>query len=350
MLIVLLVATALMVVWLLQLKRVEKRDWVVAAYNRILTNQEKCEALRRKAAEKEAKLETYSGAVAKLMELLMKDDSEKNILKMQKENQALQQGDMHSISILVMPGFVLQRRFEAVDKSGIQRKLINQYTELYGKKYAPERAEYLVAGMLSYSVIGVAAALLLGAVLFSAGNKRGGLAVMLGGALLVLVVAYALYDEVADKVRKRRERISRQFPNVVSKLALLVTSGMIVDKAWKQTAYSQDEVLYREMRRTADELDNLVDPSAAYTNFLNRCNTKETTKLASALIQSQSKGNAEIGQLLKGMAHDAWQERRHTAKRDSEKANSKLMIPTMLLFGAILIMIMVPVAMNFMSM
>ena len=90
-----------------------------------------------------------------------------------------------------------------------------------------------------------------------------------------------------------------------------------------------------------------MDPATAYTNFINRCNTKETTKLASAIIQNLSKGNAEIGVLLKGMAHEAWQERRHTAKRDSEKANSKLMIPTMMLFIAILVMIMVPVAMNF---
>ena len=54
-----------------------------------------------------------------------------------------------------------------------------------------------------------------------------------------------------------------------------------------------------------------------------------------------------MGQLLKSMAHEAWQERRHTAKQDSEAANSKLMIPTMLLFLAILVMIMVPVAMSF---
>lgn len=101
-----------------------------------------------------------------------------------------------------------------------------------------------------------------------------------------------------------------QFPNVVSKLALLVTSGMIMDRAWRETAQSQDLELYQEMRITAEELSNLVDPTTAYTNFINRCNTKETTKLASAIIQSQSKGNAEIGALLKGMAHDAWQERR----------------------------------------
>jgi tight adherence protein C len=47
------------------------------------------------------------------------------------------------------------------------------------------------------------------------------------------------------------------------------------------------------------------------------------------------------------MAHEAWQERRHAAKRDSEAANSKLMIPTMLLFLAILVIIMVPVVINF---
>lgn len=349
MLIVLVIATALIVLWLLQLGKVEREDWIIAAYNTILGNQQKIEKLCEKRREKEAKLVRYHGLAAKVMAVLLKDDSEKEIRKMQTVNQELQQGKLKSISIFVMPGFVLQRRFERIGKSELQRKLIGQYTELYGKKYAPERAKYLVAKMLSYPIIGVAAALLLGALLVSSGNKAGGLAVMLIGSLLVLVIVYALYDEVADQIKKRRALISRQFPNVVSKLALLVTSGMIVDRAWKQTANSSDLILYKEMRKTADELDNLVEPSAAYTNFLSRCNTKETTKLASALIQSQSKGNAEIGVLLKGMAHDAWQERRHMAKRDSEKANSKLMIPTMLLFVAILVMIMVPVAMNFMS-
>jgi tight adherence protein C len=161
------------------------------------------------------------------------------------------------------------------------------------------------------------------------------------------LAVYAIYDEVSDRVIKRRDAISRQFPNVVSKLALLVTSGMIMSKAWKETAFSQEAELYQEMRKTSDELDNLVAPETAYGNFITRCNTKETAKLASAILQNMSKGNAEIGRLLKDMAKEAWSERRHTAKRDSEKANSKLMIPTMLLFLAILVMIMVPIAMSF---
>ena len=133
--------------------------------------------------------------------------------------------------------------------------------------------------------------------------------------MLVIVLVYALYDELGDQINKRRAAISRQFPNVVSKLALLVTSGMIMDRAWRETAQSQSGELYMEMRKTSEELANLVEPAAAYAGFIDRCNTKETTKLASAIIQNQTKGNAEVGVLLKAMAHEAWQERRHTAKR-----------------------------------
>lgn len=148
-------------------------------------------------------------------------------------------------------------------------------------------------------------------------------------------------------MNKRQDAIRHQFPNVVSKLALLVSSGMIMDRAWRQAAESGDGELYLEMRRTADQIDNLVSPEAAYGEFINRCNTKETSKLASAILQNQSKGNAEIGKLLRDMAAESWLERRNLAKRDSDKANSKLMIPTMLLFLSILVMLMVPVVRSF---
>lgn len=345
--IILVLATALAVIWLLLLLQAGQEDWVTAAYNKVLDNRLEIQKFRRQDLKNEEELSKYHGIAAKVMGLLLGGDSEKKIRKLEKENRALQSGDLRSVSIFDLPGYVLQRKFESIDRGSIHKELLTKCTELYGKKYAVNKTRQLLARLLSYPIIGVAASLALGAMTYGSGNHTGGLAVILGGTLLVLILVYALYDEVGDKLNKRRTAISRQFPNVVSKLALLVTSGMIMDRAWRETAESQSSELYMEMRKTADELSNLVDPMAAYTNFINRCNTKETTKLASAIIQNQSKGNAEIGALLKGMAHEAWQERRHTAKRDSEKANSKLMIPTMLLFIAILVMIMVPVITNF---
>jgi tight adherence protein C len=344
---VLIIATALAVSWVALLCMVTEEDWKTAAYNKVLDNRLQVDALRKKDMEREQKLTQYHGVVLIIMRLFLGGTSEKAIKKLQEQNKRLQRGNMKTVSLFVMPGYVMLRLFEKIRLSSFHKNIMEKCAELYGKKYAANKAKALMAQMLSYSIIGVAAALAVGAIAVGAGNTNGGLAMMGLGTMLVLVFVYALYDELSDRLNKRRAAISRQFPNVVSKLALLVTSGMIMDRAWRETAESQNLELYQEMLKTSEELDNLVEPTTAYSRFMDRCNTKETTKLAAAIIQNQSKGNAEIGALLKNMASDAWQERRHTAKRDSEAANSKLMIPTMLLFIAILVMLMVPVAANF---
>lgn len=341
------VATAVMAAWLILLFMATEDDWVQGAYSKVLHNLEEMDRLREKDRKRAESLAQYHGVTAKVAGLLLGGSSEKKIAKLELENQRLQKGNLKSVSMLAMPGYVLQRRVDAIGKGSLNKTIYAQYAELSGKKYAANCTRQLLAQLLSYPILGVALSLTISVIMLGLGNTTGGLAVLAVGTALAGMLAYALYDDLKDKVAKRRAAISRQFPNVVSKLALLVTSGMTMDRAWKETAVSQEGDIYREMRKVSEERDNLVDPATAYANFIDRCGTKETTKLASAIIQNLSKGNAEIGSLLKGMAHEAWQERRHMAKRDSEKANTKLMIPTMLLFVAILIMIMVPVVTSF---
>lgn len=344
---ILLLATVLIVFWLALLLMVVSEDWVSAAYAQVVDNRIEIERLKRSDEEKAAELAKYHGIPAKVMGLFLGGTSQKRIEKLSRANRDLQDGCLKSLNILDMPGYVLLRKVDALEHGMLHKAILEKYTELYGRKYAPNKTNQLLARLVSYSIIGVAFALFLGGFLTAVADRMTGIFVALLGTVIVAVLVYAMYDEVSDRLNKRRAAISRQFPNVVSKLALLVTSGMIMDRAWRETAESQTGELYQEMRLTAQELSNLVEPTLAYTNFINRCSTKETTKLASAIIQSQSKGNSEIGALLRAMSHEAWQERRHSAKRASEAANSKLMIPTMMLFIAILVMIMVPVALNF---
>lgn len=345
--IVLIPATLLAASWLALLSMVSREDWIAAAYNKVLDNLNAIDKKRLKDSIKQEQLSNYHGIVGTIMKIFIGGNSEKEISKLELQNQRLQSGNLKSLSIFPMPGYALIRRFETIGRGAIHKTILAKNLELYGRKHAPNKTKQLMAKLFSYAMIGVAMSLALGALAMGFGNTTAGVGILGIGTILVMVLVYAMYDEVSDQANQRREAISRQFPNMVSKLALLVTSGMIMDRAWKETAYSQEAELYKEMQKTSEELDNLVSPEAAYGNFINRCNTKETAKLASAIIQNLSKGNAEIGTLLKEMAREAWLERRHMAKRDSEKANSKLMIPTMLLFLAILVMLMVPVAMNF---
>jgi len=339
-------ATAMAFVWLVLMCMVKKEDWTAAAYNKVLDNMDAITKLRAKDAASRDKLADYYGIAASVMKIFLGRGNEKGIAKLEEQNALLKKGCLKQVGIFAMPGYVLLRRFEALNKSGIHKVILTKSTELYGKKHAENKTRQLMAKLLSYPIAGVSFSFALGASAMRYSSAAGA-AILSAGTALMLILIYAMYDEVSDKTNRRRAAIARQFPNMASKLALLVTSGMIMAKAWKETAYSADSELYREMRKTSEELDNLVSPETAYSAFINRCNTKETSKLASAIMQNLSKGNAEIGGLLRELAKEAWQERRHTAKRDSEKANSKLIIPAMLLFLAILLIIMAPVVMNF---
>lgn len=340
-------SSALLVFWIVLLGGASREDWIAAAYCKVFDNLAAIEKLLVKDKARKEKLTRCRGIASVGMRLLPGGDPKKEVKKLERANERMQRGDLKSLNMFAVPGYVLQRKFVMIGKGAIHKTIMMKSYELYGKKHADNKTKHLLAKLLSYPMIGVAVSLALGALLMGVGSTTAGTAIIGIGSILVLALVYAMYDELSDQVRKRREAISRQFPNVVSKLALLVTSGMIMDRAWKETACSQETELYREMRKTSEELDNLVSPEAAYSDFISRCNTKETAKLASAIMQNLSKGNAEIGRLLKDMAREAWQERRHMAKRDAEKANAKLMIPTMLLLIAILVLLMVPVAMNF---
>lgn len=345
--VVLTIASVLIAAWLVLLILSNREDWIAAAYGKLLANLDRIDSLTKKDAVKAAQIEKCRGVELRIRRLFAGSGHEKETAKLKKKNRALQQGDLRGVPVFEIPGYTAERLIPAIGMGNIHKGILEKYSELYGKKYADRRARALMAKAISYPLLCVPVVLAVGVIMYYMAGLMPGIGVMGIGTLITLVLVYSMYDELTDRLNKRRERISRQFPNVVSKLALLVTSGMIMDRAWQETSMSREEELYYEMRKTSEELSNLVDPATAYSNFIDRCNTKETTKLASAIIQNLSKGNAEIGRLLKSMAHEAWQERRHTAKRDAEAANSRLMIPTMMLFVAILIIIMVPVMMSF---
>lgn len=101
--------------------------------------------------------------------------------------------------------------------------------------------------------------------------------------------------------------------------------------------------LYKEMQTTVLEVQNGIVELEAYRNFAERCSIKQIRRFSSTMIQNMQKGNAEISYFLKELSEEMWEEKKHIVKRKGEAANSKLMIPTAMIFIGILIMIMVPV-------
>lgn len=221
-------------------------------------------------------------------------------------------------------------------KSDAARKKVKLMSEVYGKKYAEYYYYVSVGGKITY-VITVLPVIFLLALL--ANNP---LALFFGVVIAAIFIWY-MNESFKDKLTERREEILADFPQVLSKMTLLVNSGMLLRDAWNLVAGQSDAVLFQEMQLTAAQLNNGVSEAAAYREFGERCGIKEIRKFSSMVIQGLEKGAAELTMFLKDMADELWLEKRNMVKQQGEKANAKLLMPTVIIFIGILFMIMAPI-------
>ena len=244
--------------------------------------------------------------------------------------------DEYYLSELFFIGFQIMEIIHFNIKSDSSRKKIKLMSEVYGKKYAEYYYYVSVGGKITY-VVTVLPVIFLLALL--ANNPVA----LLFGAILAVIFVWYMNESFKDKLTARREEILAQFPQVLSKMTLLVNSGMLLRDAWNLIANQSDTVLFQEMQLTAAQLENGVSEVEAYREFAERCGIKEVRKFASMVIQGIEKGAAELTMFLKDMADELWMEKRNMVKQKGEKANSKLLVPTVIIFIGILFMIMAPI-------
>jgi tight adherence protein C len=160
-------------------------------------------------------------------------------------------------------------------------------------------------------------------------------------------MAYWYYgDLIHQNIAKRKDSMLSDFAEVVSKLALLTNTGMILRQAWDETGTAGDSIIYQEMRRTSENMNNGVSEIKAFTDFGNRSKLQEVKKFVSLLTQGISKGNAELVNMLRQQSSEIWEIKKQLVLRQGEKAGTKLMAPMMLMFVGILILIVVPMFTN----
>lgn len=240
------------------------------------------------------------------------------------------------MSELLCVGFSVMRILHISTKTRAAQAKIREVAEIKGKKYAEYYYYMLLGAKTTYTYTIVIVVMLLSAMSNNKGLLFMGLIV---GELLILYLDLALFD----KLTARRQEILLDLPQVLSKLTLLVNSGMVLRDAWKRVSITGERVLYQEMQNTNLEMENGVAEIDAYRNFAERCNVKEIRKFTSLIIQNLNKGNEELAYFMKDLSDEMWEVKKSQVKQKGEKANTQLLLPMMLILIGILIMVMVPV-------
>lgn len=216
------------------------------------------------------------------------------------------------------------------------RVRIKEIAEVKGKKYA-EYYYYVIKGAtFTYILTFTPLVLVLGAM----ANEP---TLLLLGLCFEALLIRVLQQQIDEKLNERREELLLDLPSMLSKMALLINSGMVMREAWVKVSQTGDRVLYQEMQITSSEMANGASDLEAFRNFAERCAIKPIRKVTSTLIQNMQKGNKELAFFLEEMSREMWEEKKNLVRQKGETAGAKLLIPVGMIFVGILILIMVPI-------
>lgn len=224
-------------------------------------------------------------------------------------------------------------------KNKRDRQLRKELCSLYETKYA----DYYIRVVYAQRITMALTVLTFAAPLYCLTQNVMLFVLMIAGA----VAAYIYYGATTKSlIDKKKEEYLSDFSDVVSKLALLVNSGMILTEAWSKVAFSSNAPIYIEMQRSVEMMQNGHAASDAINEFGQRCLLSEIRKFTSTLIQGIKRGNSELSPMLIQQSSEVWEIKKQTVRRKGELANDALLFPMILTFLGILIMIMIPIFAN----
>ena len=157
--------------------------------------------------------------------------------------------------------------------------------------------------------------------------------------MCVLIAVYSL-DNMKNMLSTRTKECDAQLPEIVSTMAVLVSSGMVLREAWSMIAYSGTGAFNKLMQTAAENMANGYSDADAIFLFGRSANSTEIKKFTSALLQSMEKGGAELSIFLANQSSELWSTKRQHMLQKGEKASAKLLAPIVLIFVGIIIIVM----------
>ncbi len=192
---------------------------------------------------------------------------------------------------------------------------------------------------------------------YSHPESRAGMTAIFLTLAFAVGIFYLRDDEVKKAVEKRDAAMSEDYPEIVSRLTLLLSAGMTIRAAFEKTAldYEKDKVrgkskeryAYEEMLVTVRQMKSGKSEMSAYQEFGSRSASARFNKLGSLLSQNLKKGSSGLLNILEYETKDAFEDRKAIARRKGEEAGTKLLLPMGMMLVIVLVIVVVPSIITF---
>ena len=214
-------------------------------------------------------------------------------------------------------------------------KLKQQASLLFEEQYADYYANVAWAQTITFIHLALTVTLLLTSIFFA--NYK--FILLLGGFITLLAGVYGLTN-MQNQVNSRKEECDAQLAEIVSTMAVLLHSGMVLREVWQLVGRSGDGVIYELMQKTTENMNNGLSEIDAIYQFGRMSGSAEVQKFTSAMLQSMEKGGNELAHFMENQSSELWNLKRQRVLQLGEKAATKLLLPIVLIFLGVMIIIM----------
>ena len=183
-----------------------------------------------------------------------------------------------------------------------------------------------------------------------------GPAVILFALAVACLTAASMGSRLHQRVLDRERQMMLDYPRIISKFVLYMGAGLSIrscflkigeDYARKKEEGKEARGAYEEILLVCRELGSGVPEAEAYARFGARCRSRQYTRLCTLLTQNIRKGNRELLSVMQQEAQASFEERRNTARKLGEEAETKLLLPMILMLAITMLIIIIPAYYSF---
>ncbi|MGN8834296.1 type II secretion system F family protein [Allisonella histaminiformans] len=151
------------------------------------------------------------------------------------------------------------------------------------------------------------------------------------------------------QIRKRKEAITYQLPEVLDLLSVSVTAGLSLDGAMQKITESMDGELVDEFRRMQRDVRMGMTRHRAMRLMAERCDVQDLNLFVTSVIQSERLG-ASMGDTLRIQADNMRDLRRQRARRKAMQAPVKMVFPLVFfIFPVMFVIVLLPSILSLMQ-
>ena len=175
-------------------------------------------------------------------------------------------------------------------------------------------------------------------------NDNLNIKVFILGVIISIFVSFIRKEKLKNAEKYRDNVLQRKYSAFVSKLWLLMGTGMTVKAAFAYIVKTGQYkgVLSKEIEYSLNQIASGMDETAVYEELGMRLALPEYNRLMSQIAHNLRRGNYDLLEFMEKEVKRAFEIRKELARKFGEEASTKLLFPMIILLVIVMVIVIVP--------